>query len=190
MIKRLGCFIHTKDLVTLHCTSTSKLKMAPDHYHFMGTPVTTLAVHKADHDNVANDVPPRFELFLLGDGEKKVTWAPETRKLPSNLPFSDVSSPGVPDAAVFTFNKEDHTLANLLRSKLAKSPNILFSAYKVPHPLFATFELRVQTDGSLTPKDAVIRACGDLIQELQRLDQEFTKEWELKKIAGQGRDGL
>jgi hypothetical protein len=87
MIKRLGCFIHTKDLVTLHCTSTSKLKMAPDHYHFMGTPVTTLAVHKADHDNVANDVPPRFELFLLGDGEKKVTWAPETRKLlPSLLP--------------------------------------------------------------------------------------------------------
>lgn len=48
----------------------------------------------------------------------------------------------------------------------------------------------MQTDGSLTPKDAVIRACGDLIQELQRLDQEFTKEWELKKIAGQGRDGL
>ncbi|KAH0291377.1 RBP11-like subunits of RNA polymerase [Aureobasidium namibiae CBS 147.97] len=149
--------------------------MAPDNYHFKGTPCTTLSVHRASHDNVANDVPTRFELFLLGDGEKKVTWAPETR---------------VPDAAVFTFNKEDHTLANLLRAKLAKSPNILFSAYKVPHPLFATFELRVQTDGSLTPKDAIIRACGDLIQELQRLDQEFTKEWELKKIAGQGRDGL
>jgi DNA-directed RNA polymerase II subunit RPB11 len=169
--------------------------MAPDHYHFMGTPVTTLSVHKADHDNVANDVPTRFELFLLGDGEKKVTWAPETRKFTiSSLqpsPLSDrLDYTGVPDAAVFTFNKEDHTLANLLRAKLAKSPNILFSAYKVPHPLFATFELRVQTDGSLTPKDAVIRACGDLIQELQRLDQEFTKEWELKKIAGQGRDGL
>ncbi|KAG9689757.1 RBP11-like subunits of RNA polymerase, partial [Aureobasidium melanogenum] len=149
--------------------------MAPDDYLSMGTPVTTLYVHKPERGDVANDVPPRFELFLLGDGEKKVTWAPETR---------------VPDAAVFTFNKEDHTLANLLRAKLAKSPNILFSAYKVPHPLFATFELRVQTDGSLTPKDAVIRACGDLIQELQRLDQEFTKEWELKKIAGQGRDGL
>jgi DNA-directed RNA polymerase II subunit RPB11 len=59
--------------------------MAPDHYHFMGTPVTTLSVHKADHDNVTNDVPTRFELFLLGDGEKKVTWAPETRKLPSLL---------------------------------------------------------------------------------------------------------
>jgi hypothetical protein len=95
MIKRLDYPVPHKTLyhTSLHCTSTSKLKMAPDHYHFMGTPVTTLAVHKADHDNVANDVPPRFELFLLGDGEKKVTWAPETRKLPSlppsNLPFSD-----------------------------------------------------------------------------------------------------
>ncbi|KAI4756846.1 RBP11-like subunits of RNA polymerase [Aureobasidium sp. EXF-3400] len=168
--------MNAPDSTLSRCTALHiHVKMAPDHYHFMGTPVTTLSVHKADHDNVANDVPTRFELFLLGDGEKKVTWAPETR---------------VPDAAVFTFNKEDHTLANLLRAKLAKSPNILFSAYKVPHPLFATFELRVQTDGSLTPKDAVIRACGDLIQELQRLDQEFTKEWELKKIAGQGRDGL
>jgi hypothetical protein len=70
--------LHTRYSITLHFTAlhTSKLKMAPDHYHFMGTPVTTLAVHKADHDNVANDVPLRFELFLLGDGEKKVTWAP------------------------------------------------------------------------------------------------------------------
>lgn len=78
----------------------------------------------------------------------------------------------------------------MLRAKLAKTKDILFSAYKVPHPLFASFELRVQTDGSITPKDAVIRACGELIQELQRLDQEFTKEWELKKIAGQGRDAI
>jgi hypothetical protein len=75
--------VYTQDtsshLIALHI----HLKMAPDHYHFMGTPVTTLAVHKADHGDVANDVPPRFELFLLGDGEKKVTWAPETRKLSS-----------------------------------------------------------------------------------------------------------
>lgn len=62
---------------------------------------------------------------------------------------------------------------------------VLFAAYKIPHPLFATFELRVQTDGSVSPQDAVIQACADIVQELQSLDQEFTKEWELKKIAGQ-----
>ena len=53
--------------------------------------------------------------------------------------------------------------------------------------MFASIELRVQTDGTITPKDAVIKACADVVQDLQRLDQEFTKEYELKKIAqGQG----
>lgn len=140
----------------------------------------------------ANDNPDRFELFLLGDGEKKVTVAPETR-MSSDLvhhmsydPLTLVST-GVPNAAIFTFNKEDHTLGNLLRATLIKSPNVLFAAYKIPHPLFATFELRVQTDGEISPKDAVVKACADVVQDLQKLDQEFTKEWELKKIAGQGR---
>lgn len=63
---------------------------------------------------------------------------------------------------------------------------MLFAAYKIPHPLFATFELRVQTDGEITPKKAVLTACMDIVQDLQRLDQEFTKEFELKKIAGMG----
>ena len=97
---------------------------------------------------------------------------------------------GVPNAALFTLNKEDHTIGNLLRHYLVKSPNVLFAAYKTPHPLFATIELRVQTDGEISPKDAVIKACTDVVQELQKLDQEFTKEWELKKIAGQGRTDL
>lgn len=89
---------------------------------------------------------------------------------------------------MFTFNKEDHTLANLLRAKLIKSPHVIYAAYQVPHPLFATFKLRVQTDGEVSCKEAVVQACQDLVKELQSLDQEFTKEWELKKIAGAGAD--
>jgi DNA-directed RNA polymerase II subunit RPB11 len=89
---------------------------------------------------------------------------------------------------MFTFNKEDHTLGNLLRAKLVKADNVLFAGYQVPHPLFAVFKLRVQTDGTITPSEAVSAACKDLVTELQQLDQEFTKEWELKKIAGAGAD--
>lgn len=95
---------------------------------------------------------------------------------------------GVPNACMFTFNKEDHTLGNLLRAKLVKSDHVLFAGYQVPHPLFATFKLRVQTDGDVTPKEAVVAACKELVGELQTLDQEFTKEFELKKIAGTGPD--
>jgi len=92
--------------------------------------------------------------------------------------------PGVPNTAIFTFLKEDHTLGNLLTSRLHSYPTVTFAAYIVPHPLFATFDLRVTTDGSLAPKDAVMMACRDLVGDLDKLGNEFTKEIELNKIAG------
>lgn len=57
----------------------------------------------------------RFELFLLGDGEKKVTETPDTR---------------TPNTSIFTFNKEDHTLGNMLRSHLFKDNRVTFSGYR------------------------------------------------------------
>ncbi|KAF2456697.1 RNA polymerase Rpb3/Rpb11 dimerization domain-containing protein [Lineolata rhizophorae] len=110
----------------------------------------------------------RFELFLLGEGEKKVSWKWDTR---------------VQDTAIFTFNKEDHTLGNLLSKRLHKYPEVIYSAYKLAHPLIAQFELRVTTDGSFSPKQVVVKCCHDLVQDLDRFSREFTKEWELKKIA-------
>ncbi len=114
---------------------------------------------------------PRTELFLLGPGEKKVTMELDTR---------------IASSAIFHFHKEDHTLANMLRSRLLKTAHVTFAAYKVPHPLVAEFELRVQTDGEVTPKETVVQACRDLVQELAELSRQFTKEWELRKIAGVG----
>ena len=91
---------------------------------------------------------------------------------------------------MFFFNKEDHTLGNLLRAQLLKSRAVTFSGYKVPHPLFPDFELRVQTDGSITPKEALEQACKDLVQDLASLSREFTKEWELQRVRNVGMDGL
>ncbi|KAI4202894.1 MAG: hypothetical protein LQ350_002265 [Teloschistes chrysophthalmus] len=136
------------------------------------------------------NVPNRFELFLLGDGEKKVTEETDTR---------------IPSTSVFTFNKEDHTLGNMLRARLLQSPHVLFSGYKVPHPLFrwvarytlgipnngnSKFILRVQTDGTLTPRQALLQACKDLVTDLGLLSREFTKEWELRKMVGEGVEGI
>jgi len=121
------------------------------------------------------NAPDRFEQFVLGPDEKKITWQLDTR---------------VSNTAIFTFNKEDHTLGNLISQRLHKYKFIQFSAYRVPHPLFATFDLRVTTDGSCTPKEAILKACGDIVKDLEDLGREFTKEWELKKIASAGRDGL
>jgi DNA-directed RNA polymerase II subunit RPB11 len=45
------------------------------------------------------NAPATFESFLLLDGEKKIIITKDTK---------------VPNAAIFTVNKEDHTLGNLL----------------------------------------------------------------------------
>jgi len=41
----------------------------------------------------------------------------------------------------------------------------------------------VQTDGTLAPKEAVVQAARKIVKELGKLDAEFIKEYELKKIA-------
>ncbi|EKD14101.1 uncharacterized protein L3040_007898 [Drepanopeziza brunnea f. sp. 'multigermtubi'] len=114
------------------------------------------------------NAPDRFELFILGEGEKKVSEAADTR---------------TSDSSVFTFNKEDHTLANILRAHLVKDPHVLFAGYKIPHPLFAKFELRVQTDGTVSPKEALVKCCKELVAEMETLSREFTKEYELRKMV-------
>lgn len=115
------------------------------------------------------NAPDRYESFVLGAGEKKVEVETDTR---------------IPSSAIFTFNKEDHTLGNMIRSRLLQSSHVLFAGYKVPHPLVPKFELRVQTDGEITPKEAVITACHDLVKDLGILSREFTKEFELRKMVG------
>lgn len=99
----------------------------------------------------ADNTGDRFELFLLGDGEKKVTEEADTRestlrpiKKTGGSTSPNVAHwglltwsilPGIPSSSIFTFNKEDHTLGNMLRSRLLQSPHVTFAGYKVPHPL-------------------------------------------------------
>ncbi|KAJ6078737.1 hypothetical protein N7467_008490 [Penicillium canescens] len=114
------------------------------------------------------NAPDRYEAILLAPGENKIDVEVDTR---------------LPSAAIFTFHKEDHTLGNMLRTRLLKTQHVIFAAYKVPHPLTPNFLLRVQTDGEVTPRQAVINACHALIKDLGILSREFTKEFELRKMA-------
>ena len=102
-------------------------------------------------------------------------------------------------------------MANLLRAHLLKDPHVTFAGYRgiysphafhtasdrqkltntspVPHPLFATIELRVQTDGTISPKEALVGTSKALVAELGQLSREFTKEFELRKmVAGAAAD--
>ncbi|XP_044757789.1 DNA-directed RNA polymerase II subunit RPB11 [Coccinella septempunctata] len=115
------------------------------------------------------NAPPTFESFLLYDGEKKITKEQDTK---------------VPNAAIFTVNKEDHTLGNMIRNQLLKDPNVLFAGYKVPHPLEHKFVIRIQTTADYSPQDALMHALSDLLSELALFDERF------KEAIKEKKDGL
>lgn len=60
---------------------------------------------------------------------------------------------------------------------------VLILDAQVPHPLTPEFQLRVQTDGEVTPRQALIDASKALINDLGILSREFTREYELRKMA-------
>ncbi|CAI5440963.1 unnamed protein product [Caenorhabditis angaria] len=101
------------------------------------------------------NAPAAFESFLLFEGDKKIEIEKDTK---------------VPNAAVFTINKEDHTLGNMLKCQLLRDPQVLFAGYKNPHPLEHKILLRVQTTAESTPADALNSAITDLIGELSILE--------------------
>ena len=70
------------------------------------------------------------------------------------------------------FEQQDDTLGNLLRHQLLLDPEIIFAAYKVPHPLTRSVEIRAQTLG--TPvKESVDTALGMLVTDLDAFDKAF-----------------
>ncbi|XP_012235724.1 DNA-directed RNA polymerase II subunit RPB11-like isoform X1 [Linepithema humile] len=119
------------------------------------------------------NAPPTFESFLLYDGEKKIIKEQDTK---------------VPNATIFTVNKEDHTLGNMIRnycflfySQLLKDPQVLFAGYKVPHPLEHKFVIRIQTTSDYTPQEAFMHAITDLIAELSLFEERFKEAIKEKK---------
>lgn len=94
----------------------------------------------------------------------------------------------IPNAATITLNKEDHTLANMLRSQLLLSSYVLFAGYKVPHPLEPAVVLKIQTDGTQTPIQAVKSACDGLILQLGQMKEQFEREVFAAKARGDGVD--
>ncbi|KAL6929537.1 DNA-directed RNA polymerase II core subunit [Hanseniaspora valbyensis] len=113
------------------------------------------------------NAPDRFELFLLEEGQQKLTIVPDSKAANSIL---------------ITFEKEDHTLGNLIRSYLLKNPKVLFAAYKIEHPLFSRFVMRIQTVNGYEPKQALKDACQSIVATLDKVSNAFQEEWELNNM--------
>ncbi|ODV58250.1 DNA-directed RNA polymerase II core subunit RPB11 [Ascoidea rubescens DSM 1968] len=115
------------------------------------------------------NAPDRYELFILPDGVPKLKIDPD---------------PKTPNTIIVTFEREDHTLGNLLTQQLLKNKEVLFAAYKIEHPLFPVFKMRIQTKSeNYKPQAALKQACNSIIVTLGNLKEKFEEEWRIKELT-------
>ncbi|XP_056653293.1 DNA-directed RNA polymerase II subunit RPB11-a-like [Monodelphis domestica] len=94
------------------------------------------------------NAPLVFKSFLLFEGEKKIAINKHTK---------------VPSACLFTINKEDHILGNIIKSQLLEAPQMLFAGYKVPDPLEHKTVIPIQTTPDYHSQETFMNAIPDLI---------------------------
>ncbi|KAI1138765.1 DNA-directed RNA polymerase II subunit RPB11 [Hypoxylon sp. FL0543] len=127
--------------------------------------------HMTGHEHAEINRPGAFDLFLLNDGEKKIT----------EKPFA-----GMSNTSDFVIMKEDHTIGNLLAEHFKQHPHVMMAGYKVAHPNVPEVLIRLQTDGTVTPREVFIDVCKQLVASLGQLAQNFTREYELRRMATAG----
>ena len=79
----------------------------------------------------------------------------------------------VEHAATFVIAREDHTVGNALRGALAADPDVVFSGYRIPHPLEHVMHVRVATSGAKPPRASVSKALDDLADEVADVRAKF-----------------
>lgn len=107
------------------------------------------------------NAPERFELFVIPEGRKKVAIEMDTKML---------------NTATYIVEREDHTLGNVLCRQLQQQSSVLFAGYRVPHPLEHSFQLKVQTERTTTPTEALQHGIDTLIGSLSLLEERVKAE--------------
>ena len=85
------------------------------------------------------------------------------------------------NAEIFTLNKEDHTLGNMIRHQLMKDSNVIFAGYKNPSPFVNQVIIRVQTTSDNKPNDAFMNALTDLMSKLSLFEDRFKEQLKEKE---------
>jgi len=62
----------------------------------------------------------------------------------------------------------------------------MLTTAKVAHPNVPEVLIRIQTDGTMTPREAFRKVCRNLITQYSALGREFQKELTLRQFADQG----
>ncbi|OON20876.1 RNA polymerase Rpb3/Rpb11 dimerization domain protein, partial [Opisthorchis viverrini] len=134
-------------------------------------PIRPLRVSRVLRSGSFNECPRFFRAISVGGRREKVCFLNQWVKLLGRISFEKDTQ--VPNAAIFTLNREDHTVGNMLTCQLLKDPRVLFAGYKAPHPLEHKIVIRVQTLPPTTPLDVFISALKDLVSEVSNIEEQF-----------------
>lgn len=66
-----------------------------------------------------------------------------------------------------------HTLCNALKSELYNDKHVKIATYSIRHPQISVPQIIVETDGEVSPKNALINA----VQRLHKINEKFKKEF-------------
>lgn len=79
----------------------------------------------------------------------------------------------------------------MLRAQLLEDKTVIFAGYKVPHPLEPYFLLKVQTNGTISPSQALKNACISVISIVTGLEKKFEEQFREKEFdLGVGDQGV
>ncbi len=67
----------------------------------------------------------------------------------------------------------DHTLCNALKTELWNDKHVKIATYSIRHPQISVPQMIVETDGEVSPKNALINA----VQRLHKTNEKFKKEF-------------
>ena len=67
----------------------------------------------------------------------------------------------------------NHTLCNALKSELWNDKHVKIATYSIRHPQISMPQIIIETDGEVSPKNALINA----VQRLHKTNEKFKKEF-------------
>ena len=82
----------------------------------------------------------------------------------------------IDNTSIFTINKEDHTFGNAVKMMLLRNPKVRYVAYRKPHPLENKIEIKIQTNGEITPIKAFREALKNLDNDIDDCIRQLTDE--------------
>jgi len=80
-----------------------------------------------------------------------------------------------PKRFVFEVKGQDHTLLNLIKSRLWLNKHVKVSTYTIAHPLVGVPRMIVETDGEAKPRKAVIDSSEAARKDVAEFKQELKK---------------